>query len=464
MRRCDALIYDGHPLRRERVTSAVAAGGCVCHQSATLIDLPATARRLHPDIVIIAFDPGAADDALRAVATLRATDRRLPVLLVSGDDSPPVVLAALRSGVKDFLDPHDPAALTGSVRSCLTAAGSRAGRQTVPSTPPDGRQPAFIGVSRSMRSVSEYLTRVAAHDATVLITGETGTGKELAAVRIHEHSARRRARFVAVNCAAIPESLIESELFGYEGGAFTGAVRAREGLLQHANRGTVFLDEVGDLGLHAQAKILRAIETREVYRLGGKRPETLDLRIVAATNQDLDRAVEDGRFRKDLYFRLNVARVHLPPLRERRADIVPLLEHYLQTVNSSHGASVEGFSPEAMAVLESYDWPGNVRELKNLVEAIFVCPPRRTIGLADLPDDFRRRLQHVRSLPDADRRRVLEALFAAKWNKSKAATLLRCSRMTLYRKMSKYSVVSSDEHAANVPGMSPAASSRIRPA
>jgi DNA-binding NtrC family response regulator len=462
MRRCDALICDGDDLRRERVTSAVAAVGCACHQSSALSDLLATAGQLYPDIVIIAFDVGAADDALLAVATLRATDRRLPVLLVSTDDSPRVVLAALRAGVKDFLNPYDPATLAESVRCCLATAASRAGRTGVPAAR-DGREAALVGVSRSMRAIGEYLTRVAAHDATVLITGETGTGKELAAARIHEHSARRGARFVSVNCAAIPESLIESELFGYEGGAFTGAVRAREGLLQHANRGTVFLDEVGDLGLSAQAKILRAIETREVYRLGGKRPEKLDLRIVAATNQDLDRAVEDGRFRKDLYFRLNVARIHLPPLRERRADIVPLLEHYLQAVNGRQGVTVDGFGADAIAALESYDWPGNVRELKNLVEAIFVCPPRGTIGVADLPDDFRRRLQQVCSLPDADRRRVLEALLTAKWNKSKAATLLKCSRMTLYRKMSKYSFVSSDEHAAKLSHLPVAATSRKRP-
>jgi DNA-binding NtrC family response regulator len=458
----DALIYDGDHLRRERVTSAVAAGGCVCHQSSTLSDLLATAGRLHPDIVIIAFDPGAADDVLLAVATLRASDRRLPVLLVSGDNSPRVVLAALRAGVKDFLEPFDSATLAERVRCCLVAAASRVGRSSVPARR-DGREPAFIGVSRSMRAICEYLTRVAERDATVLITGETGTGKELAAARIHDHSPRRRARFVSVNCAAIPESLIESELFGYESGAFTGAVRAREGLLQQGNRGTVFLDEVGDLGLHAQAKILRAIETREVCRLGGKQPEKLDVRIVAATNQDLDRAVEDGRFRKDLYFRLNVARIHVPPLRERRADIVPLLEHYLQNINGRDGHSVEGFSPDAIAALESYDWPGNVRELKNLVEAIFVCPPRGTIGVADLPDDFRRRLQHVCSLPDADRRRVLEALLAAKWNKSKAATLLKCSRMTLYRKMSKYSVVSSDERGAQLSHLLVAAGTRKRP-
>jgi transcriptional regulator with PAS, ATPase and Fis domain len=246
---------------------------------------------------------------------------------------------------------------------------------------------------------------------------------------------------VPVNCAAIPESLLESELFGHEPGAFTGAVGSRPGLLQLADRGTIFLDEVGDLGGVAQAKILRAIEAREIYHVGGKQPIPLDLRIVAATNVDLDRAVEDGRFRRDLYFRLNVARVHLPPLRERRADITTLVDHYLAELNTACGADVPGVTGEALAALQAYDWPGNVRELKNLLEAIFVCPPSRPISMDDLPERFVRGLHDLRRMADADRRRLLEALTAANWNKSQAAGLLNWSRMTVYRKMAKYSVV-----------------------
>jgi DNA-binding NtrC family response regulator len=353
--------------------------------------------------------------------------------------------------VKDYLrEPLDGGALASAVRRCLAGQTSR--RCTGAAAPPRGDLPAqMIGSSRAMRVVGDYLTHVAQSDATVLITGETGTGKELAAQRIHDASERRAGRFVSVNCAAIPEHLLESELFGHESGAFTGAVRTREGLLQLANRGTIFLDEVGDLALPAQAKLLRAIETREVFRLGSSRPLKLDLRVVAATNQDLDSALADGRFRQDLYFRLNVTRIHLPPLRERRSDIVPLLDHYLATLNRrSHERT--GFSAAALAALEAYDWPGNVRELRNLVEAILVNRPSSPIDVADLPDDFRRRLQQVSSLPSAERRRLMEALLAAQWNKSKAASLLHCSRMTLYRKMAKYSVVTSDDlHGVSQP-------------
>jgi transcriptional regulator with PAS, ATPase and Fis domain len=257
-------------------------------------------------------------------------------------------------------------------------------------------------------------------------------------------SPRRKAPFVPVNCAAIPDGLLESELFGYESGAFTGAAVGRQGLLQLADRGTVFLDEVGDLGLHGQAKLLRAIETREVYRLGGKKPVALDVRVVAATNQDLEAAVDNGQFRKDLYFRLNVVRVHLPPLRERRSDIGALLDHYLLTLNRERGAAVDGFADETRDALEAYDWPGNVRELKNLVEAILVAPASREVRLADLPAEFREKLR-LTNRRASERRQLLDALLAANWNKSRAATMLHWSRMTVYRKMAKHAIIRSTD-------------------
>lgn len=408
--------------------------------------LPARAAALQPALVVVGFGESDAPAALRAVQSLRRADRRLPIVLVTSDPSQSTLLAALRAGVKDYLrEPFDPAGLAATVHRCLVTAAARTDPAPAATSRPS-TDSGMIGNSQAMRTIAEYLGRVAQHDATVLITGETGTGKELVAAQIHQKSARRTARFVPVNCAAIPEGLIESELFGYETGAFTGANRSREGLLQLANCGTLFLDEVGDLGSQAQAKILRALETREVFRLGGKRPEKLDVRLVAATNQDVDRALDDGRFRKDLYFRLNVARIHLPPLRERRSDIVPLLDYYLNLLNKRKPVKVAGFSEDAISALHAYDWPGNVRELKNLVEAVFVSPPIRPVEVSDLPDDFRRRLQHVGNLPDNERRQLFEALLSAKWNKSKAASILRCSRMTLYRRMAKYSVTAS--HAA----------------
>jgi len=393
--------------------------------------LAAAAARVPRAVVVVGFAAAQIAPVLAAVHELHRLRSRVPVIFVAADGSEEVAVAALRSGVNDyFRDPVDADALQRSVLRYARPAAETATDTTL------------VGSSAALRQIEEYLDKVAKRNVTVLITGETGTGKELVATRIHERSARRLARFVSVNCAAIPDGLLESELFGFEMGAFTGAAAPRQGLLQIADRGTVFLDEVGDLGLTAQAKLLRAIETRQVYPLGAKKPVPLDVRLVAATNQNLEAAVDEGRFRKDLYFRLNVVRIHLPPLRERRSDIRALLDFYLRELNQDPDAHVEGFADETREALEAYDWPGNVRELKNLVDAILVAPPSRPVRLADLPESFRARLKAMPASA-TERRRLLDALLATNWNKSQAASILHWSRMTVYRKMAKYSVVRS---------------------
>ncbi|MBW2121697.1 MAG: sigma-54-dependent Fis family transcriptional regulator, partial [Deltaproteobacteria bacterium] len=286
-----------------------------------------------------------------------------------------------------------------------------------------------------------YLLKVAATDSTVLITGETGTGKELAAEMIHKKSPRHKKPFVCINCAALPDTLLESELFGFERGAFTGALASKQGKFELARGGTVLLDEIGDMSHYAQAKLLRAIEKKEVSHLGGKQDIPVDVRVIAATNQDPEQMVAQGKFRKDLYYRLNVARIHLPPLHDQKEDILCLLNHYMAEMNRRFRRRVEGFTEEALASLLHYDWPGNVRELKNLLEATFINLPSRRITFLDLPEPFRRRLKEVRNIPQAERNRLLSALFATNWNKSKAAQKLSWSRMTLYRKMAKYHIV-----------------------
>jgi two-component system response regulator HydG/two-component system response regulator AtoC len=292
-----------------------------------------------------------------------------------------------------------------------------------------------------MRKINVYISKVASTDSTVLITGESGTGKELVAELIHRNSPRQQKPFLRINCAAIPDSLLESELFGYERGAFTGAHAFKEGQLKLADRGTVFLDEIGDMSPCAQAKVLRAIENREVQRLGGKGSTPLDIRLLAATNQDLEQLVAEGKFRKDLYFRLSVARIQLPSLRDRKEDIPLLFDHYIAELNRRFGLKVEGFTEEALAYLLDYDWPGNVRELKNLLEATFVNLPSRRIGIMDLPEPFRQRSRQAEGpLPD-ERERVLSALVSTQWSRRKAAEQLHWSRMTLYRKMLKYDLI-----------------------
>jgi transcriptional regulator with PAS, ATPase and Fis domain len=277
-------------------------------------------------------------------------------------------------------------------------------------------------------------------DSHVLITGETGTGKELTAEYIHQCSTRKAKTFIAINCAAIPDGLLESELFGYEKGAFTGAQMAYAGKLKLADGGTVFLDEIGDMSLYAQAKILRVIESKEVYPLGAKRSVPLDIRIITATNCDLEQLVLKKEFRQDLYFRLNVARVQLPPLRERKEDITCLVDYYIQIFSERFGSKHPGFTNEAWEALLQYDWPGNIRELKNFLEASYIDLPSDRITLKDLPDFICSPCQRGEGSSQTERELLLSALRSVHWNKSKAAEQLQWSRMTLYRKMAKYCI------------------------
>ena len=295
-----------------------------------------------------------------------------------------------------------------------------------------------------MRALRGYLPKVARSSASVLITGETGTGKERVAEAVHALSPRKKEPFVPVNCAALPDTLIESELFGHAKGAFTGAIASRSGRAADAHQGTLFLDEIGEMQAGAQAKLLRFLETGEVDRIGASRPQRVDVRIVAATNQDLEDLVADGRFRMDLYYRLNVARIELPSLRERPDDIELFLDSFIAALNARDGCCVSGADPELLQCLESYDWPGNVRELRNLVEAVFIDPPEGPLRVEHLPPAFRHLAEGYRRVNSNERDRLVDALRATNWNKTEAARALKLSRMTLYRKMAKYKLTSSD--------------------
>jgi transcriptional regulator with PAS, ATPase and Fis domain len=299
----------------------------------------------------------------------------------------------------------------------------------------------IIGTGSPMQGIKKYIRKVAETDSTVLINGETGTGKELAAEFIHQLSKRRNKPFVCINCAALPENLLESELFGYERGAFTGAMATRRGKFEIATQGTIFLDEISDLSPHAQAKILRIVETKEAYRLGGHVSISMDSRIIAATNQDPEQLIQENKFRKDLYYRLNVAQVYLPPLRDRRGDIQLLIDYFIRDYNKKFRRNIQAFSKKALDYLLNYDWPGNIRELKNLVEATYINLPLQNIDFIELPDLFIERLRKYSTTPECEREQLLSALTATNWNKSKAAEKLNWSRMTLYRKLRKYELL-----------------------
>ena len=298
----------------------------------------------------------------------------------------------------------------------------------------------IVGNSLEIWKLKTYLRKVAATDSHVLITGETGTGKELAAQYIHQHSARHNKPLIVINCAALPDGLLESELFGYERGAFTGAMSSYAGKLKLADGGTVLFDEIGEMSPYAQAKILRVIESKEVYPLGGRRSIPVNIRIIAATNRDLDQEIESKGFRQDLYFRLNVARIKLPPLRDRTEDIPLLIEHFAKKFTEEFGREIQGFTDEAMELLKGNDWPGNIRELMNLVERIFIDPPPEKVQVSDLPESMREAPSlEKRDLPK-ERELLLYTLSQTNWNKSQAAERLHWSRMTLYRKMAKYHI------------------------
>jgi DNA-binding NtrC family response regulator len=294
----------------------------------------------------------------------------------------------------------------------------------------------IIGSSIATRALREQIARVAATKSSVLITGETGTGKELVAQAIHRLSPRHRKPFVAVNCAAIPDGLLESEFFGHERGAFTGAVVSRTGRVQQSHGGTLFLDEVGELDLRGQVKLLRVLEQREVQPLGGSGSRPIDLRVIAATNQPLAARVADQSFRQDLFYRLKVVQLDVPPLRDRAEDIPGLIDHFSAIYRREFRRQFGVYSAHHHSLLLHYDWPGNIRELRNVVEASFVHSSARPDARLELPPTLVAALE--KTAPVDERRQLLDALFITRWNVSHAAKRLNCSRMTLYRKIHQY--------------------------
>jgi len=369
-------------------------------------DILRSLQNLKPDLIISGSSQKRISEGINKAKDIRRLNKRVPIILVTRYSSEKKVIAALRAGVNDyFIKPFSYEGLVKSIQRNISYIYHQF--ETRPKTAVTFQyhsQP-MLGKSKPMRQAKAYLAKLAATDSTVLITGETGTGKELAAELIHRNSPRHKKPFICVNCSALPESLVESELFGYERGAFTGAIATKPGKFQMANHGTVFLDEVGDMNPYAQAKIPRSIESKEVY------------------------------------YRLNVARIHMPPLREKKEDLPRLIAHTIEKLNRRFKRNVHGLTDEAMTTLFRYDWPGNVRELMNLIEASFINLPSRQVDFVDLPRQLQKRLDNSAKLPLNERKQIVSALLETKWNKSKAAQKLSWSRMTVYRKMTKYNIV-----------------------
>jgi two-component system response regulator HydG len=372
------------------------------------------------------------------------------VLLITGHGSVETAVDAMRSGAADYLQkPVNGAELRTRLARAIEARNLRRDNLELRKQL-DERfgLTGLVGHSPQMQRVFSIVRQVAGTTATVLVLGESGTGKELVARAVHGNSPRRERNFVAVNCAALSEGLIESELFGHVKGAFTGAVSAKEGRIVHADGGTLFLDEVGDMPLLTQAKLLRVLETREVLPVGGNTPRKVDVRLVAATNRDLRAMVKEGTFREDLLFRLQVVVIDLPPLRDRAGDIPLLIDHFIGELSRQHGRSLRGIAPEARTALLRYPWPGNVRELRNVIENMVLLAGSDVLALEDVPSEVREVAREPRkgggyelagrSMPEVERDLIEANLRLCAGNREKAARILCMGERTLYRKIKEY--------------------------
>ncbi|HKQ56953.1 MAG TPA: sigma-54 dependent transcriptional regulator [Candidatus Eisenbacteria bacterium] len=381
---------------------------------------------------------------LDALVTIRELAPSTGVIMVSGEGTISTAVQALKRGAFDFIEkPVDPAHL---LRVLAQAAQLTEIRRASPSAGADNDL-GILGDSPGIAAVLADVRRVGPSQAKVLITGENGVGKDLVAEAIHRLSKRAGKPFVKLNCAAIPRDLVESELFGHEKGAFTGALARKEGRLERADQGTLFLDEIGDLSAESQAKLLRALETGEVDRIGATDTIRVDVRIISATNKDLEEAMETGEFRRDLFYRLNGVPIHVPPLRERRADIAPLAEHFLALACAAEARPAKRLAPEALALLEEYRWPGNVRELRNLMERAAILVEGAEVKGEDLASWLEAAPPAAEEAPglrgEIERREtdaIRRALEQAGWNVTQAAATLGIDRTNLHRKMRKYGI------------------------
>ncbi len=388
-------------------------------------------------------------DGMELLGAVRAELPHTPVIVLTGQGSEAAAVEALKAGAFHYLTkPVNPEELISLVHQAVEKhemateiaalhehLNEKYGFENI------------IGKSPAMRKVFEQIKMAAGTRSTVLLEGESGTGKELVARALHVNSERAARPFVAVNCAALPHELIESELFGHEKGAFTGAVASRVGRFQAANGGTLLIDEIGEMPFDLQSKLLRVIETRSICPVGGNKDVTVDVRIIASTNRVLTELVNEGEFRDDLYYRLNVVRISLPPLRDRREDIPLLTRAFIDELATETGRPVRDISPEVMALLKGYDWPGNVRELRNLLEGIIVMSTREVIDVDDLPEGIRGATPERSFVPDVRRGMTMEeiekeairqALEVTDGSRTEASKLLGISTRTLQRKVQRY--------------------------
>jgi two-component system nitrogen regulation response regulator NtrX len=442
------LVVDDEAEIRRSVRMILEYEGYEVLEAATGPDGVSMAERDAPDLVFLDIKmPGM--DGLEALQRIKASNDGLPVVIISGHGTVSTAVEATKAGAFDFIEkPLTTERVLVTIRNALDrsrlADENRSLRRAV-----EVRHQ-MVGESPALRQVWDAIRRASPTNATVLLLGESGVGKELVARSIHRNSLRSRERFVQVNCAAIPEELIESELFGHEKGSFTGATEKQIGKFEQADRGTIFLDEVGDMSPKTQAKVLRVLQEGEVERLGSARTIKVDVRVIAATNKDLEQEIEKGTFREDLYFRLSVIPIRVPPLRDRREDIPALVKHFADLFSRDNNRRAPRFAPPAMDYLQRARWKGNVRELKNTVERLIIMSPSDVIDADDLRDVVR--LEPKAQGADNDKGTLREfkesserAFLVGKlrengWNISRTAEVIGTPRSNLYKKLEQYAI------------------------
>ena len=455
LRKSHVLVVDDEELYRKSLERILTRVGHEVSEARNATEALTAVAERPVDLVLADIRmPGL--NGLELVRQIHDINPDLPCIVVTGFGSPENSVDALRAGAYWYLEkPFDQSNLD-VVRRLVDQAiehGRLKAENRILHSQLRSRYrfDNVIGSSGALRSVLDIVSKVAEADSTVLVTGESGTGKELIARAIHYNSRRAERSLVTVNCGAIPEELLESELFGHVRGAFTNAVAHREGRFSLADGGTIFLDEIGDMSPNLQVKLLRVLQERTFEPVGSSKTLRVDVRVIAATNQQLEAAIRDGRFREDLYYRLNVIPIEVPPLRKRREDIPLLAQHFLDVLRHERDTKIESISDEAMARLCAYDWPGNVRELENLIERLTILRGEGEIGVEDLPESLREpgvSNPAAPSIPDAglafrevvddfEAKLILQALEQTGWNKNRAAQLLGLNRTTLIEKIKK---------------------------
>jgi two-component system nitrogen regulation response regulator NtrX len=462
------LIIDDEASIRQSLSGALSDEGYQVMSAPNAAQGMELIRKNHPDVVFM--DIWMPDiDGLTALNEIKQQGFETPIIMMSGHGTIETAVKATKLGAFDFIEkPVELDRVLVLIRNALSARDliqeNQALRKQISTKRP------LIGESKAMQDVKELIKRVAPTSGSVLITGENGTGKEVVAQTIHALSSRFKKPFIEVNCAAIPEELIESELFGHEKGSFTGATQLRKGRFDLADHGTIFLDEIGDMSLKTQAKVLRILQEQKFERVGGNETHSVDVRVIAATNKELKQEIGKGAFREDLYFRLNVVRIHLPALRERKDDIAPLAKYFLKEFATIHQKKEREISKEGIELLEKYSWPGNIRELKNLFERLVILQapgeelkpiladelkphlnegePINASGFSEAPKGAVA-LTTGQSLKDAkadfEREYIVQALKDHDWNITKTAQTLGIERSYLHRRMNSFGIQVEEE-------------------